>query len=185
MATTIGICNSALIKIGANRITSLSENNKASILCAEQYEKLKREVLRAHPWNFATKRAELGTLADEPAFEFDYALQLPADCLRVLYVDDKYANFKVEGRQLLINDTTAKIKYIYDCTDPSIFDDCFAEALAARLAAELAMALIQSNTLHEQMMALYEAKLRQARTMDAQEGRPDELIDDIFLESRY
>jgi hypothetical protein len=43
-------------------------------------------VLAAHPWNFATRRAELSSLVYTPAYEFDYAFALPTDpyCLRVL-----------------------------------------------------------------------------------------------------
>ena len=53
------ICNSALIKIGASKIAALSDTNKRAILCNEQYPKLRDDLLRSHPWNFAIKRKVL------------------------------------------------------------------------------------------------------------------------------
>lgn len=184
MATEIGICNSALLKLGADRITSLSENRRPAILCNEQYPKMRQEVLADHPWNFALKRVELATLDTTPAFEFDYALQLPADCLRVLKLDHPTLDFRVEGRSLLVNETSVNIKYIYDVTDASVFSPLFAEALAARLAADLAYPLVQSNTLHEQMMVYYEKLLRKAKAADAQEGKAEPLMYNTFLNAR-
>lgn len=184
MATIISICNSALLKLGADRITSLLENRRGAILCNEQYDKMRQEVLRAHPWNFATARITIAPLVAAPVFEYDRQFQLPIDCLRVLGTDDKILDFKIEGRVVLANVTELKIKYIKDITDASLFDACFSEALAARLAADLAYPLVQSNTLHEQMMAYYDRLLRQARTIDGQEGRFDKLISDTFLNAR-
>lgn len=184
MATIISICNSALLKLGADRITSLTENRRGAILCNEQYDKMRQEVLRAHPWNFAIARVTIAPLVAVPEFEFTAQFQLPIDCLRVLNAEDKTLDFKIEGRVVLANVSELKIKYIKDITDASIFDPCFSEALAARLAADLAFPLVQSNTLHEQMLGYYDRLLRQARTTDGQEGRFDKLIFDTFLNAR-
>ena len=45
-SSEVAICNSALIKIGAAEITSLSDVNKRAQLCNEQYSKLRDELLR-------------------------------------------------------------------------------------------------------------------------------------------
>ena len=58
-SSEVAICNSALIKIGAAEITSLSDVNKRAQLCNEQYSKLRDELLRSHPWNFAIARKVL------------------------------------------------------------------------------------------------------------------------------
>jgi len=61
MATSAeAICNSALIKIGASTISSLTEDSVEAEACKEQYAKLRDELLRSNPWNFANKRAFLG-----------------------------------------------------------------------------------------------------------------------------
>jgi len=188
MTDQLKICNSALIKIGVNRITALTETNKAAILCNEQYDKMRRACLREHPWNFAIRRVELATLSATPAFEYLYAFLLPTDVIRVLppsSVEVATCKYKIEGRDILTNESTLKIKYIADVTDASQFDDSFAEALATRLAADLAYSLVQSNTLATQMLAYYEKVLSLARTADAQEGTPDELMEDVFINARF
>tara|TARA_R100001530_G_scaffold114015_1_gene80959 strand:+ start:206 stop:1021 length:816 start_codon:yes stop_codon:yes gene_type:complete len=58
-SSEVAICNSALIKLGAAEISSLSDTNKRAQLCNAQYSKLRDELLRSHPWNFAIGRKVL------------------------------------------------------------------------------------------------------------------------------
>lgn len=184
MATKIDICNSALIKIGQSRISSITEDTKAAIFCNQQYATLRDEVLYSHPWNFAVRRVELGLLATAPAFEFDNQFQLPSNCLRVLETDDTDMIYVIEGRNLLTNWDTVKIKYIERITDESQFNPAFAEALALRMAWDLAYPLVESVSLQDRMAAAYEAFLAQARSFDAQEGTPEEMNSDTWLNAR-
>jgi hypothetical protein len=184
MASIVGICNSALIKAGAEPILSLTENSKAARLCNEQYEKLRDEVLRAHPWNFAIHRVCLARLSVSPSFEFAYQYQLPSDCLRVLRMAFAGSTFKIEGRSLLTDEPTAKILYIRRELDPQRFDSQFREALAYRIAADLAFPLAASTTLSQALWRLYEQQLATARSMDGQEGTPDNLQADAWINSR-
>lgn len=184
MATETSICNSALIKIGAERISSLTENNKRAIVCNEQYPKIRDEVLRAHPWNFAIKRVELAQITDAPAFEYKYYYQLPEDCLRVLAINSDHA-FKIEGKYIATDATSMKIKYIARIEDASQFDTIFCEALAARLAADIAYSVAQNTSLQSMLISMYSAQLALARSMDAQEGTADQVSADGWINSRY
>lgn len=99
----------------------------------------------------------------------------PAYCLRALRLEDSEAEWKVEGRRIL-TDTGAPLRLLYYLRRvpyPNEFSALFHEALAARLAAELAEPLKQSSSMAEAMRALYESKLAEARTADTQEGTPD------------
>ena len=93
MATNaVDICNSALIKLGAGRITSLSDDSKAGKLCNEQYDKIRKQLLRSHPWNFAIRRKALTKTANTPAYKYSSEFLLPTDCLRVLETNlDEYS----------------------------------------------------------------------------------------------
>jgi len=72
MATTeVTISNSALIKLGAETITTFEDDNKRARLCKNQYPLMRDKLLRSHPWNFNTKRVELGLLAAAPEFGYD------------------------------------------------------------------------------------------------------------------
>lgn len=182
--TETSICNSALIKIGADRINSLTEANKRAQLCSEQYSKVRDEVLRSHPWNFAITRAEFSQLSSTPAFGYTYEYSIPSDCLRILDLHDETIIWKQEGNKILSDSATIKARYIRRVTAPAEYDSYFIEALALRLAADLSYSLVQSTTLSSMMTQQYEKHLAFARSYDAQEGTPPDLTDDSFIEAR-
>ena len=92
--------------------------------------------------------------------------------------------YQIEGGKLLTNEGTAKILYLARVEDVNLFDSMFVEALSARIAAELAVTLAESNTLYSNMMEMYQRKLADARSMDAQESGYREIIADTWLDSR-
>lgn len=190
MATSkVAICNSALAKLGVDFISDLTDETKAAILCNEQYDKKRQQLLRAHPWNFAIKRVSLAKTATTPEFEFDNEFQLPSDCLRVLKIDDEgyipnYPTWVIEGDKLLSSLDTVKIKYIADIEDVGLFDENFTEALAFLIASDLSYALVQSASLSKAMLELHDRVLRDARSFDAQEGTPEDLGADRWTSSR-
>lgn len=181
----VSICNSGLIRIGATRIASLTEESKEAFLCFEQYPILRDEVLAAHPWNFAIKRATLPILGSTPSFGFGYEFQIPTDCLRVIELNEKHNDYQVEGDKLLYDQDTVAIRYIARIEDTTKYSPMFVSALSARIAADLAYPLVQSNTVARDMKAHYERLLSEAKTVDAQEGTPPVLVDDTWLNSRW
>lgn len=182
VTSKVQIMNSALLKIGAERISSESDNNKRAIACNEQWEKVRDEVLSDHPWNFAVKRVALAALAASPAWGYGYQYQLPTDCLRVVRMEDQYAKFRIEGGLLLTDESEANILYIARITDVSLYTAKFCEALALRLANDLAYHLVQNTSLQDRISLAYQALLSDAKAADAQEGTVDEfLVDDWTL----
>jgi len=186
MASEVQICNVALSKLGEDSITALSEDSKAGRACNLIYADTRDNLLRAHPWNFAVTRQSLARLTTTPTYEFSYEYQLPTDCLKVLNLDPEGddVTFKVEGRKVLTDEATANILYVARITDPTIFDSLFIEVLSAKLAAELAVTLTESITLADFLHQKYEKALSEARGMDAQEGTPNNIIADAWIESR-
>lgn len=169
--TVVSICNSALIKVGAARISSITQNVKSAELLNAIFEATRDEVLRAHKWNFATKRVTLAPDADEPEFEWDYRYELPSDCLKFLdtYPDD--IDHVIEDGFILTDEAEELLcSYIYRHEDPSAWDSLFAEALACKLAEKVGYALTQSSKIVEDMKAAYKAAIKEARTMDGGEG---------------
>jgi hypothetical protein len=147
------------------------------------------------------RRAELAQETQTPAFGYSYQYALPTDpyCLRVLEFsngslsypqDNMFSNrggpvFVIEGRKLLTDEGTARIKYVARVTDPQEYDASLVEALAARLAMEIAYAVTGSTTVVQLVTALYDEKLREARFVDATEGAPQKLEASDFIESRF
>tara|TARA_R110000782_G_scaffold183574_1_gene273864 strand:+ start:1533 stop:2114 length:582 start_codon:yes stop_codon:yes gene_type:complete len=187
MATEVEICNSALIKLGVEVIVSLSEQSKAARLCNEQYHKIRDKNLEAHFWNFAMKRVSLAIVSADspPVFGYDLVYQLPSDVLRVLDVNESGNSFKVEqNRYLHTNLSDAKILYISRETDVSKYSSMFKELVAFDLAIDLCMSLTQKRTLRADLKEDKAEFIRDARSADAQEGYMDQIMEDVWLDSR-
>jgi hypothetical protein len=176
MADETSISNLALAKLGIDPIMALSDASKPAQYCSRFYASTRDEVLSAHRWNFAMARATLNRLTAAPAFEWAYAYQLPADCLRVLQLNgyeqaEQKGMFSVEGRQLFTDEETAEVRHIARVEDASAWPPSFVDALATKLAANIAAPLTGSRTAAAEMLSLYASLTGpQARMADALEG---------------
>lgn len=181
--------NSALVKIGAERIVSEDDASNRALLCKEQYPKVRDRLLRAHPWKFATKRASLALITPKPDnfWDFDNCFQLPTDCMRVLSTNlDPLAQWAVEAGGILCSHSSeVSVKYISRVIDVSKFDDNFCEVLAWALAADIAYAVTQSTAQKESAEKSYQSELAQARSFNAQQGSPPRVSADEVLLSRF
>lgn len=182
------IQNSALIKLGADLINSEDDENKRARLVKEQYPKVRDDLLRAHPWKFATTRINLSPIDPKPAnfFDYDNVFQLPADCLRVIGTSlCDTEQWTVEDRYFLCNNESAPIiKYIKQVTNVSKFDDNFCEVLAWAIAADIAYALTQNVARETSARASYKDQLTTARSFNAQQGSGPRVAADGFVNSR-
>jgi len=185
-ASEVAICNSALTRLGAARISSLDDNSTEGQLCREQYSKVRDMLLRSHPWRFSMERTELARLDSTPAYGFDFQYQLPGDCLRVVEMEFQQSyDWTVEGTKLLTNKESCNIKYIKKIEDPGVFDPFFSEVLAAALAHNLSFSLVQSVQLRQVLADEYQRLLREARSYSAQEQFGNRVYADNWLNSRY
>ena len=189
MADITGICNSALAKVGAARITDLDEGSKNAKLCAELYARCRDDLLRAHSWNFAASRAKLARAAAAPAFGYAHAYALPADCIRSVSAHGSATGkgalvYKIEGRQLLSDAEAVYLRYIRRVEDVNLMPPDFREALACLLARELAVPIAQSNTLEDKLEARFRTRLRRARTTDGLEDTAEPLPPGAWAEAR-
>ena len=193
MASVVDICNGALNQLGATTILSLTEDSKNARLCNARYTQVRDALFRSHPWNCLQKRIEIAADTDTPAWGFSSQYTLPADCLRLLRILDYDSNHKVEGRKILSNASSMKILYVARITDPNEYDELLRETLSAALAADIAYAITSNNTTQQNMIALYQEKLRDARFVDSTEGynvtQEDGMADVIdagtFINSRF
>ena len=193
MASTVDICNGALNQLGATTILSLTEDSKNARLCNSRYTQVRDAVFRSHPWNCLQERVELAQSTTTPAWGYSFKYDLPGDCLRLLRILDYDSDHKVEGRSILSNNSSMKILYISRVTDPNQYDENLRETLSAALAADIAYAITSNNTTQQNMLALYQEKLRDARFVDSTEGynttQEDGMADVIdagtFINSRF
>jgi hypothetical protein len=186
MTSEVGICNQALVKVGAARITALTDDTKQARALNAIYT-VKRDVeLSANPWSFAIMRAQIPASSTAPAFGWAYAYPLPTDFLAMVEVGQDYtfydtdtgALFGIEtdsnGSRAVVTDQVSPldIRYVYRVTNSGLFPALFVEALACRLAAEVSEELTQSASKKEALWGEYKRSVREARRMNAIEQPP-------------
>lgn len=91
--------------------------------------------------------------------------------------DYEFGNTGTEVYMCLITNAAspARIKYIGNVQNPNEFDPLFVEALAARIAAELALPLTNDKDIMAAMWQIYQGKITEAELQNAIEGNdPDE-----------
>lgn len=184
MATSsVDLCNQALVKIGAQTILDLTQDSKEAKLCGIVFDKVRRFVLRQHPWNCAVTRVTLSPEVTAPAFGYTAQFILPADNLRVLEIKDT-DDYRIEGRKVLCDASTLDVLYIRDVTEIPDIDELCGDAISARLAYELSYALSEMQGLKDMMFKEYKDALRKARFVDGGED-PSPIFDaDTWLRAR-
>jgi hypothetical protein len=174
--TDLEICNSALQKVGAEQITSLADSSKRAKLVSYQYTIIRDTLLYEYAFNFSIKRATLTADVTAPLYGYAYRFPLPADCLRLLDTNLDEAEYKIEeDGWLLTDESEIKIRYIKKVTDATKFSVYFGELLATCIAADIAYPLAQSIQLKKELKEEAENMLRKARSLNSQEGTPEEL----------
>ncbi len=186
----VKICNDALGLVGANFITSLNDDVKEAILCKEQYEKARDQLLSSHPWNFAITRVNLAADADLPIGwennrEYSSAFTLPAGCLRVIKLDDSESAWSMESGKLFANYAPVTVTFVKKQTDTTLFTPYFEKALAYELAVKIAYAITQSAAALTQLITLRDSAVAEARSFDGQEGSTQVVEASDFINSRY
>ena len=184
--TNVSISNDALLEIGAQMITSMTEDSEQARLCNHLFDELLDQELELSNWSFAIERVQLAQLSSTPDFGWAYEFQLPTNpwCLHVIdeYNDNDY---KIEGRKLLADSTTIQIRYIKRVTDLTELSALFRRAFTFKLASKLALPLQGSGKLKDRMETLYEFWYRRAEFRDAQgSGTPPEQEQGSWLDAR-
>lgn len=183
--TAIDCCNSALQRVGASTIVSLSDNSREARVCAVAYDSNRRDEIRKHNWNFSITRAVLAPDSTAPAFDFTYQFTLPSDCLRVLRPATAYLDWQIEGRKILTNDgDTLYLRYIRDVEDVTQWDASFYNVVSAALALDICEPLTQSNTKIQLLQSAYNDAIKAAKRVDAFESGPEDSADDEWVLAR-
>ena len=113
-----------------------------------------------------------------PAFGWKFAYVLPSDYILALSFDDRnagtgQAHFEIEGSLLLCNVATkANLRYVFQQTDPTAWDESFCEAFTLKLASRVAAGLTTATSLAGQLDQRAEQYLTAAFGSNSQETRP-------------
>jgi len=204
MASDVEICNRALSILGEARIISLADNNKGARAMNARFTILRDAELEAHAWRFAVKRTTLAASVDVPPWGYTKIYDRPTDDLRPLRVGDTPINALtvgvqyeasgyvsdglyeiVEGRIQTNLSAPLNYEYIARVTDTGLFSALFVEALAARLAADAAEEITQSNTKQQAAVNQYKKALSEARRVNALHTPPTRRGLSRWMQARY
>jgi len=186
-ATRVSICSNALLLLGDLPIASLEEASDRAVLVANLYESMRDSMLRAHPWNCATKRVVLAPDSEIPAFGFSRSFLLPGDWLRTLKVgqDLDGADYRMESGRILADATVLPLRYIWRNENESTWDAMLVEAMELAMAARIAYPITQSTSQQELRERKLSDFMKRCRATDGQEDPPEELGDYPLMASRF
>jgi hypothetical protein len=104
----------------------------------------------------------------------------------VLALDISKYTFKVVGRYIYTSDVDddLNVRYTGKVVDPSIWDALLTEAIVMRLSSQLAVPVAGDKALAKLQFEPYKDMLREARSIDGQEGSADSIESDDFTSFR-
>ena len=176
------ISNVSLRLIGQPTITDRTDGSPTANIVDDLFDEIRDDLLRSHPWNFATKRVKLAQSSTTPGFEFDFAYPLPADWIRTISVHSNDAGhgtvlhrmeFVGSQRAIVASADAIYLRYVYQVTDPNQMAPDFRRAFEIALARDLSVPVASSNTLQDQLSKQFEKKIAQARSSDAIGASPE------------
>ena len=186
--SSIELCSSALIKIGANGISSFEDGTAEARIAASLYPLIRDGLLCAHPWSFATAKAELTRLVDDPLTDFAYAFELPAGFLKAISAGaggrGRGLRYQIIGRQLHADADEVTLTYVFQVGEED-FPAYFAPVLVTRLAAEFCIPLTENTSRADSLHAQAQQELKLARLVDSQQDTPSRVEDFTLIRARF
>lgn len=198
MASAVDIANLALSHLGDEAsVTAISppDGSPQSKHCGRFYPMARDALLEMRPWTFATRRAALAEVADNPvADDWSYAYALPSGCLRPLALQVPGAPERTLGtgadsdagtyphlvestdngsKILYTNVEGAYLRFIASVTDTTKFTPGFVLALSRLLASYLAGPIIKGEAgmlVAQAQLKIFEAEFAKAAAADANTG---------------
>lgn len=192
MASNVSIANQALRQLGANPIIDFSDPTTEGQLVNDTFDFIRDRLIRDHPWNFAMKRALLAESATSPVWgDGLHAYPVPDDYVRAIEVNGQIDyDFQIEhidgiGRVFVTElESPLNLRYIYEVTDPELFDPQFANALSKECAAEWAEPLTATQSVKERAVDEARIALSKAKQSDGQEGSPETFRPNEWIQAR-
>jgi hypothetical protein len=194
----VSIINAALTKLAESSIESRNDDSERARVMNSRYDAVRDAELRRRRWKFSISRTSLAALAAAPDSDFERQFQVPNDFLRLIeggdlvslpdmsdYRSAESALFQLEGRTILTNlSAPLAIRYIAQIRDTAIFDSCFVEALASRLAFECCKRITGNENEKDSCKEDYRDAIREAVRANALESAPQSQADDTWVMAR-
>lgn len=187
MSSKVSICSGASLLVGAAPLSDINDNSTPARLTLNLFDDVQDELLRAHPWGFATKRVKLSPLVSKPAYGFKYEFNIPSDMIRLLRIDSFYTgqDFKLEGNKILANVSALDLCYVFRNTDIETWPPDFVNAVKYELASQIAYPIAKSDTLRQTLEQKAQYKLMVAKANNAMETPSQHFKNNPLLQARF
>lgn len=190
------VCNMALAKIGTDTISAIDNGTPVANLCNLVFSEIVNQVLRYHPWSFATTFASLVASTATNPTTWEKAFVLPTNFLRLLSFNkyeenDSTPAYEIVGNLLYTNETDVTLKYIkaYNAADIATWETLFRELVVLKLAIELLTPTKGDKNLLIVLQREFSAKMAEARRIGAEENTnnrvPLDYLNSRLISSRY
>lgn len=205
--TQLTTCNLALIKVGGKLISALDEGSKGADVCSALWDPTVKSVLVDVMWPIY--RAELTVNAAEPEFDWEFIYPVPSGFLEVstiantdqrLNIDDAGGEYDVNIISLASTLTTCIVTNLEDAfleyipefglsgasvdTEMALFPQPVINAVAWKLAVDLAVTIANSRTKQELALKMYERAKAQARKILGTRRQQPRSYNDTWIHAR-
>lgn len=185
--TEISLCSNALLKIGAESITSYQDGTAEAEVASNLYPVIRDGLLSSYPWSFAVGQKNLPRLADFPMVDYTYAYLLPNDFLRAISAGGgrlgRGIEYRIIENRLHTNAPEVNLTYIFRPHE-SMFPAFFCETLIAKLASEFCLPLTESTSRAELLRKIATDMENKAHLIDSQQATPKKFEDFTLVEAR-
>lgn len=188
MTTAVSICSQALLMLGDKPIASFDDNTDRALVASNLYPVVRNYLLRAHPWNCATKRIVLSPDTTAPVFGYAYRFRQPDDWIRTLQVgqyDAQMIDYRHESGWFLCDESAFYLRYIWRNEDESTWDALLIHAAVQTMRQVFAYPITSSTSLEELVITVARNVLKEARAVDGQDQPAETFGDFPLMASRY
>ena len=172
ITTDITICNTALIMVGADEITSFTDATREAKICNQIYETTVRNTLQKNPWRFSLLIRQLSQLAVDPdgidEFGFLNAYQIPAESLRIIRTNVPADDYIIVKDNLLSDQLEVWVE-MQVRPEEGEFPAYFRHAVEMEMAAKLSLALTDDAGKYTLFRQQADRELAIAKNIDGQE----------------
>ena len=185
----INIASKALIKIGAEPISSFSDGTSESLVIANLYDNCRDYVLSSYPWSFATTQQRLVRSNEKPIADYSYVFYLPPDFLRMLSIGNANArrskglDYKIINNKIHCQESAIIVNYIYRADEAS-FPAFFTSLLISALAAEICIPITENTSRADLFQRIFKEDMLRAKSLDAQQQPPNAIEDFALIDVR-
>lgn len=194
MATSrVAIANLALQKLGAKRISSLTEDSANARSMNAAFDLMRDAELQRYTWGFAKRRASVAADADQTTWGQWNRFSVPGDFLCLIRDDEtgQAVDWRIEsgeegtGKFIVTADASPlEFPYIARIEDAGQYDPLFVEALACRLALQTCQEITQSTAKEDRIQVQYDTAIAEARRINAIEKPAQDFPEDDWLNAR-